>query len=531
MSRNHFEAPPLSSLGSAAEPSAFHNNLHYQEVLTKLRYGIIARKGLILLTGDSGVGKSTLLHQLRRELDTNVTCIFESDPEVNFTDLLRLILGNLEVPSNSRNSLSMLQRCKVILRSQLERGRIVSLMIDNADRLRDETLEYLLHNFYGAAPVERDENPLQIVLAGRPKLREKLAQPHLRSLRPRSELVCQLQPLRDRDVAGYLKTRLRAAHLADETFDSTAIDRIAAYAGGNPYLINAISNRALQINEQSPVTSSVTAEMVADAVHGLDLREARRALGEPTTQDLEIPNESQEPFRLADGDTTEIVGQTFLNYTFDEPKPPLWPAGRTRKAARLLLILLLLGGTAAWLQSEAGKIQLSKWLGAQSGSSGSQQRPQAETNAPVIARQDVPATPAPGGEFSSPSIRESTIDSPPLSDAEKSVEIPSPIQTEKGTEKTSPPNDPKLARKAPPRNDPQAPPTQSAGAQRKLLEAKIYKAIENRAITGVNVAVINGTAFLEGRVATERQKNAAERAARSVAGVGRVRNKISVSAG
>ena len=524
MSRSQFESPP-----SAPEPPRFHNNLHYREVLATLRYGIIARKGLILLIGDAGVGKSTVLHQLTRELDSNVTCIFESDPEVNFTDLLRLILNNLEVPGDNRNSLSMMQRCKIMLRSQQEQGRIVSLMIDNAERLRDESLEYLLHYFYSAAPAERDENLLQIVLAGRPELREKLGQPRLRSLRPRSELVCQLQPLRDKEIAAYLKARLRAAHLAEETFDSAAIDRIAAYTRGNPHLINAISNRALQVSEQS----LVTAEMVARAAHGLDLSEARRPPGETTKQNLEIPNESEEPFRLADTDTTEVVGQTFLNYTFDDPKPSLWPAHRARKAARLLLILLLLGGGAAWLQSEAGKTQLSKWLGAQGGSGVAQQRPQSEANAPVVARQDVPATPEPGREISSPSISESAIGSPPLPDEEKSVELPSPIQTEKGTGKTSPANDPKPARKAPPptSNDLQAPLAQDAGAQRKLLEARVYRAIENRAISGVNVAVINGTVFLEGRVATERQKNAAERAARSVAGVDRVRNKILVFAG
>jgi type II secretory pathway predicted ATPase ExeA len=541
MSRSQFESPPPSSLSSVAETARFHNNLHYQEVLATLRYGIIARKGLILLMGDPGVGKSTVLHQLThqltREPDTNVTCIFESDPEVNFTDLLRLVLGNLEVPNNSRNNLSMMQRCKVVLRSQLEQGRIISLMIDNAERLRDESLEYLLHYFYSAAPAGGDENLLQIVLAGRPELREKLAQPRLRSLKPRSGVVCQLKPLRDKDIAAYLKTRLRAAHLVEETFDSAAIDRIAAYTGGNPHLINAISNRALQVSEQSSATN-VTAEMVARAAHGLDLS-ARRPPGETTKQNVEIPNESEEPFRSVDGDTTEVVGQTFLNYTFDDPKPSLWTAHRARNVARLVLILLLLGGTAAWLQSKSGKTQLAKWLGAQSGSSGVQQRPQSEANAPVIARQDVPAKPAPpGGESSSPSISESTIDSSPLADAEKSVEIPSPIQTEKGTGETSPPNDPKPARDPkPPRkalpptsNEPQAL-VQDAGAQRKLLEAKIYKAIENRAITGVNVAVINGTAVLEGRVATERQKNAAERAARSVSGVDRVRNKISVSSG
>jgi general secretion pathway protein A len=526
MSRSQFESPSPSSFSSVAEPPPFHNNLHYQEVLATLRYGIIARKGLISLIGDAGVGKSTVLHQLSRELDTNVTCVFESDPEHNFTDLLRLILSHLENSGNSSNDLSMMERSKVILRSQLEQGRIVSLMIDNAERLRDESLEYLLYNFYSATPAERNENLLQIVLAGRPELRERLAQPRWRSLKPRSELVCRLHPLRDKEIAAYLKTRLRAAHLSEETFDSAAIARIAAYSGGNLHLINALSNRALQVSGQSPVTN-VTAEMVVRAAHGLDLSEARRPVGETTKQNLEMPTDSDEPFRSVDGDTTEVVGQTFLNYTFDDPKPSA--AGRGRRAVHVLLIVLLLGGAAAWLQSEPGKSELSKWFGKLSEAVGLRQNVESNTGAPVIARQDIPSTPAPGGEFSSSSSSESAIDSPPLPDAEKSVEIPSPIETKKGTGKNSPANDPKRARKAPPpTSNEQAKLAQSLGAQRKLLEAKIHKAIENRAIIGVNVAVINGTAFLQGRVATEQQKDAAERAARSVAGVERVDNRIAV---
>jgi general secretion pathway protein A len=522
MSRSQFESPPPSSFSSVAEGPPFHNNLHYQEVLATLRYGIIARKGLILLIGDSGVGKTTILHQLTRELDSNVTCIFESDPEVNFTDLLRFVLANLEIADNP-NSLSLIERCKAILRSQLERGRIVCLIIDNAERLQDESLEYLLHNFYGAAPAEGDENLLQIVLAGRPELREKFVQPRFRSLKPRSELVCRLQPLREKDVAEYLKTRLRAVHLGEEAFDSAAIDRIAAYTHGNPHLINAISNRALQVSKQSPVT----AEIVARTAHGLDLSEGKRVPAETTKQNPETSNENEKPFRVVDGDTTEVVGQTFLNYTFDDPKPSA--AGRGRRAVRVLLIVLLLGGAAAWLQSEPGKSELSKWFGKLSEAVGLRQNVESNTGAPVIARQDIPSTPAPGGEFSSSSSSESAIDSPPLPDAEKSVEIPSPIETKKGTGKNLQPMIQKRARKVPPpTSNEQAKLAQSLGAQRKLLEAKIHEAIENRAIIGVNVAVINGTAFLQGRVATEQQKDAAERAARSVAGVERVDNRIAV---
>jgi general secretion pathway protein A len=535
MSRSPFESQQPSSLSADSEPPPFHNNLHYQEVLATLRYGIIARKGLILLLGDAGTGKTTLLDQFVQELDSNVTCIFQSDPDVNFTDLLRLVLGSLEVTGDTRNGLSMIQRFKTTLRSNLDQGQIVCLVIDNAQRLRDETLEYMLHNFFSTAPADHDENLLQIVLSGRPELKDKLAQPRLRSLKPRSDLLCQLRPLRDKEIAAYIENRLRAAQLPVDIFDSAAIDLIGAYTGGNPQLVNAISNRALQVSAGSPVT----VEMVARAARSLDLSETRRPIKETVKQNLEIPNERDESFRLNEGDTNEVVGQTFLNYTFDDRRPWLWPAGRNRKLRRVLLTLLLLAGGAAWLQSEAGKGQLAEWVGKQSGNVSSQQGLPADANAPLVAKQEIPVSPAtpdplaepvPGSEVSAPPMSDSATSSLSLPDNEKSAEIPSPVLTEKAQEK--PPSAAKPAPKkapAPPTNDRQPPLADNPGAQRKILEAQVYRAIENRAIIGVDVSVIDGTAVLEGRVATERQRNAAEQAARSVAGVKRVRSRIAVS--
>jgi type II secretory pathway predicted ATPase ExeA len=534
MSRSPFESEQPSSLSADSEPS-FHNNLHYQEVLATLRYGIIARKGLILLLGDAGTGKTTLLHQFVQELDSNVTCILQSDPDVNFTDLLRLVLGSLEVTGDTRNGLSMMQRFKAILRSQLDQGQIICLVIDNAQRLRDETLEYMLHNFFSAVPAAGDENLLQIVLAGQPELRERLAQPRLRSLKPRSELVCQLQPLRDKDILAYIENRLRVAQLPVDIFGGAAIDLMGAYTGGNPQLINTISNRALQVSAGSPVT----AEMVERAARSLHLSQTRRPIKETVKQNLEIPDERDESFRLNEGDTNEVVGQTFLNYTFDDRRPWLWPAGRNRKLRRVLLTLLLLAGGAAWLQSEAGKGQLAEWVGKQSGNVSSQQGLPADANAPLVAKQDIPVTPTTPAPLDRP-VPESEVPSPPMSDSatsslslpdnEKSAEIPSPVLTEKAQEKPSTIAKPEPRKApAPPTNDRQPPLTDNPGTQRKILEAQVYRAIENRAIVGVDVSVIDGTAVLEGRVATERQKNAAERAARSVAGVKRVRNRIAVS--
>ena len=523
MSRRLFDSPP-PSFNSIFEPPPFHNTLHYQEVLATLRYGIIARKGLIVLIGDAGMGKSTLLDQLTRELDTHVACIFESDPDVDFTHLLRLLLDNLESAGNSPNSLSMLRRCKVILRSQLEAGRVVALIIDNAERLRHETLEQLLHNFF-SAPIDRDKNLLQIVLAGRPELAQNLAQPRLRSLKARAEIVCELQPLRDKDIAAYIETRLRAVNLPEEIFDSAALDQIAAYTGGNPRLINAISNRALQVSDGSPLTH-VTAEMVARAAQSLDLSETWRPVKEPVNQDFEIPNHGDERFGLVEDDTTEVFDRTFLNSTFGHRKSRPWPAGRGQKVVRVLFILLLLAGGAAWLQSVTGKSELSNWVGKLSEIVGLRQKLESNANAPLLATQEAPT---PGGEAPVPPTSESVTGNPPLSEAEKSADTSAPVLTEKATEKP-PAIDPTPApRKAPVRaGDSQAPPAGNADARRKLLEAQVYRAIENRAILGVTVSVINDIIYLDGQVATKEQRDTAERGAQSVAGANRVRNRIAV---
>src|SRR5438093_8463913 len=535
-SNSNFDSQHSTSFSGDSESPPFYSNLHYQEVLTTLRYGIIARKGLVLLIGAAGTGKTTLLRQLTRELDSNVTCIFESDPDVNFTDLLRLVLGNLEVVGNTRNELSMMQRCKTILRSELERGHIVSLVIDNAQRLRDETLEYLLHNFFAAVTADRDENLLQIVLAGRPELKERLEQPRLRSLKPRSDLLCQLQPLRDNEITAYIANRLRAAQLPAHVFDHVAIDRFAGYTGGNPQLVNVLCDRTLQITEGSPV-SKVSPETIARAARDLGLSEPRFPARETAEPNFEMPIERDEPFRFqsADGDTTEVVGQTFLNYTFEDRRPWLWPADRNRKVVRVLLFLILLGGSAAWLQSEVGKNQLALWVGKQNG-------PVGAPDAPLIEKQNPLPTPAPSSEnpLPQPNIGDSSETSLPA--AEKPVEPLSsaltekaPVLTEKAAEKSPaekpPTSDPKPAPKKAPMsagNSRQAPVAENADAQRKLLEAQVYKAIENRAIMGVDVAVIIGTAYLEGRVASERQRDAAARAARSVARLHRVRKRILV---
>src|SRR6185295_4949501 len=81
---------------SHVEGDFFYSNLRLQEMLATIRYGIEARKGLIILTGESGIGKTIHLQKIATELAPNVTCILESDPRMSLPDLLRVMLGKLD---------------------------------------------------------------------------------------------------------------------------------------------------------------------------------------------------------------------------------------------------------------------------------------------------------------------------------------------------------------------------------------------------------------------------------------------------
>jgi len=506
-----------SPSAAATESAPFHNNLHYQEVLATLRYGIACRKGLIVLVGDSGSGKTTILEQLARAAEPSIECIFAAAPEANFTELLRLLLQHLEAGPEPRSGLSMMQRCKWLLRSLLDRDRIAVLIIDDAHRLRDETLEYLLYNFFGGAPAAREENLLQVVLAGSAELKDKLAEPRLRTLIPRSELWLRLEPLSERQIAPYVENRLRAFGRPADTFDRTALQRTFDYTAGNPQLVNMLCDRALELPPSSP-QGKITSETVALAARQLNLALTRKA--KPPQPGFDRPDESERDdtfhFEPPAPDSVETEPAS-SGYTFDDLRPRA-RKGRNRKALPLLLGLLLLGAGAAWLQSQGGRARLSQWLGEQEGvTPGVERQP---NPAPVLDEPPPPDVPAPPAETALPPAASTPK-------REEAAETFAPVRAERSREKS-----PATAAKEPPKTAPSAAPRSARAqdaAERDKVETQIYRAIENRAIMGVKVSMVGNVVYLDGQVATLRQRRAAEQAARSVAGVERVRNRLSVA--
>ena len=247
------------------DPRFFYANSVYLEAYANLRYGIEAKKGFIAVTGEVGTGKTTLLRKLMLSLEKTIHTVLIFNTDVTFNELLRVILRDLGLPTEGRDRLSMVEQLNDYLIEQLEQGQLVCLLIDEVQNLSDESLEglRLLSN------LETDRHKLlQIVLMGQPEFQAKLEQPHLRQLKQRIAVRCEITRLNDDEIASYINFRLQTAGcVTNDLFDPHAIDKIAVYSKGIPRLINVICDNALLIayaSSQKNVSANVIGEVARD---------------------------------------------------------------------------------------------------------------------------------------------------------------------------------------------------------------------------------------------------------------------------
>ncbi len=258
------------------DPRFSYTNSNYREAFATLRYGIETRKGFIVITGEAGTGKTTLLRRLMRSVEATVHTAFIFNTHLDFTELLRLILNDLGVPNSSQDRLTLMAQLNDYLIEQLKNDHIVSLLVDEAQDLSDEMLEELrlLSN------LETDRAKLiQIVLMGQPELERKLDQPQLRQLKQRVAVRCRLAPLRGDEVALYINSRLQTVgYEGRELFDLGSVQKIALYSKGIPRLINVICDNALLIAYATSKTT-VSAKIIDDVARDLQLMEPSQVKG------------------------------------------------------------------------------------------------------------------------------------------------------------------------------------------------------------------------------------------------------------
>lgn len=249
------------------DPRFLYFSPKHQEAFNHLLFGIHQRKGFILLTGEVGAGKTTVCRKLLDELDDRYQTALILNPCLTGTVLLRAITNELGVAVRGRDRLAYLEALNEFVLRQVNGGRDVVLIIDEAQDLDTEVLEQirLLSN------LETDRQKLmQIVLMGQPELCDLIEQPQLRQLRQRITVRYHLGPLTLAETSAYIQHRLTLAGATGTlTFDSAAVKQVYKYSRGIPRLINAVCDKALLAGFVTQ-TTSFNKRLVKMAVRDLE---------------------------------------------------------------------------------------------------------------------------------------------------------------------------------------------------------------------------------------------------------------------
>ena len=248
------------------DPKFLYLTPGHREALAQLVYGVEEQKGFLVLTGEVGTGKTTLIQTLLQKLDSNTSVAYVFNSSLTFDETLEYALQDYGIKADG----SRVQRLIALNNYLIERrraGQNTVLILDEAQNLEPETLEQvrLLSNF--ESPTEK---LLQILLVGQPELKEKLQSPRLRQLKQRIGLRCAIPPMTPTETRDYIRTRLRIAGARDlNLFDDAAIRSIAEYAGGIPRVVNIVCDHALLIG-YADQTRRVGRQIVERAIRYLE---------------------------------------------------------------------------------------------------------------------------------------------------------------------------------------------------------------------------------------------------------------------
>lgn len=229
-----------------ADPDFFFSSTRHSEAFSHLIYGINQRKGILVVSGEIGTGKTTLCRTLLNRLDHKTKTALILNPSFSDLQLLQIILKDLGIEGTLKNKFDLISALNRFLLEQTSQGHNVVLIIDEAQNLSVKQLEQirLLSNLE-----TEKEKLLQIILVGQPELSEKLKLPALRQLNQRVTVRFHILPLEQRELKGYVEHRLRIASGLETGpkvhFTEKALETIFEQSQGTPRMVNILCDRAL----------------------------------------------------------------------------------------------------------------------------------------------------------------------------------------------------------------------------------------------------------------------------------------------
>ena len=238
----HLKEAPF---GATPDPRYLYKSRGHREALAYLAYGVFRKKGFLALTGEVGIGKTTVLRAFVHAFHPCLEVAFVLNTKVTFEEILHMILHDFGCQVNDTSKVGMLTTLNSYLIERFAENRNPVIIIDEAQNLSPDVLEELrmLSN------LETDTHKLiQIVLVGQPELDAILSRQELRQLKQRIPAgILRMKNLRLKEVPEYIRFRLRTAGLLNGhlRFTAGAQRAIYEYSGGVPRLINMVCERAL----------------------------------------------------------------------------------------------------------------------------------------------------------------------------------------------------------------------------------------------------------------------------------------------
>lgn len=291
----------------------------HQEALAVLEYGVIDNKGFLLITGDVGTGKTSLINALLMRLGNDVIVANITNPILEELDFFNIVANEFNINKQFSNKADFLIHFARFLKDCYSKKKKVILVVDEAHKLDQNLLEQirLLSN------IERqDAKLINIFFVGQNEFIDIISSQQNRALRQRISINYHLEPLSESEVKAYILHRLNVAGLKENIFNDNSISEIISFSNGYPRLINIICDHALLIGYVKGV-KTIDGEIIRECANGLFLKRENDDYYKndlKNTQGAILSTEKEPAITSIDYTNRYNMPEEKIDYLHDDPK-------------------------------------------------------------------------------------------------------------------------------------------------------------------------------------------------------------------